>query len=111
MIAILNTLYFSYHVFKRMVSIGPRKNKSIKMLYIEYINSINTATQFGIKYRFRNAVCYAVNDKRTISTTSIIPKEGDEKEVRLTVYGFFRKNSYTLLLKPGTIQVTKISQI
>ncbi|MES2487532.1 MAG: hypothetical protein V4581_16495 [Bacteroidota bacterium] len=108
---ILHKLNFRYEVLKRMATIAPRKSKKIKMLYIEYVNAADTGSQILIKYRFRNALWYTINDISTINTRALIPRDDEQKELNLTVHGFFRKNIYTLLLKPEYIHVIKIMQL
>ena len=94
-----------------MATIAPRKSKKIKMLYIEYVNSAESRDQLLIKYRFRNALWYTINESNTINTRVTLPKNNTLEEVTLTVHGFFRKNIYTLLLKPDYIHVIKIIQL
>jgi S-adenosylmethionine:tRNA-ribosyltransferase-isomerase (queuine synthetase) len=103
----LHTLRFQYQVLKRMAAVAPRKSKKIKMLYIEYADANHNSEQLLIKYRFRNAIWYTVNNTKTVSTRAVLPKAAPAKEVNLTVHGFFRKNIYTLLLKPEYIHVIK----
>jgi len=108
---ILHKLHFKYEVLKRMATIATRKSKKIKMLYIEYVNAADTGGQILIKYRFRNALWYTINGINTINTRMPVPREYQQKELNLTVHGFFRKNIYTLLLKPDYIHVIKIMQL
>ncbi len=101
-----NWLNFQYHVIKRMLEVAPRRSKKIKMLYIEY--AAPAGSDRIIKYRFRNALWYTFNNTNLVNTRIPLPENKEENEVTLTVHGFFRKNIYTLLLKPDYIHVIKI---
>lgn len=101
-------LSFQYHVLKRMLAVAPRRSKKIKMLYIEY--AAPAGNDRIIKYRFRNALWYTFNDENIVNTRVPLPNEKSGSEVTLTVHGLFRKNIYTLLLKPDYIHVIKIIQ-
>jgi hypothetical protein len=103
-----NWLGFQYRVIKRMLAVAPRRSKKIKMLYIEY--AAPAGTERVIKYRFRNALWYTFNNQNITSTRIEMPTPTINNEVTLTVHGFFRKNIYTLLLKPDYIHVIKIIQ-
>lgn len=108
MASFTNWLSFQYHVAKRMLAVAPRRSKKIKMLYIEYAAPLGS--ERVIKYRFRNALWYTFNNENLINTRVPLPKtEGNE--ITLTVHGFFRKNIYTLLLKPDYIHVIKIIHV
>ncbi len=89
-----------------MLAVAPRRSKKIKMLYIEY--AAPTGSERIIKYRFRNAIWYTFNNENLTATRLSLPAEACGKEFTLTVHGFFRKNIYTLLLKPDYIHVIKV---
>ena len=108
---IFNKVRFYSQVLKRTATIVPRKSKKIKMLYIEYADPVENSGQILIKYRFRNALWYTVNNKKTTNNRALIIKSEDQKEISLTVHGLFRKNIYTLLLKPDYIHVIKIMHL
>ena len=108
MIRLFNALHFSYHILKRMVAISPRKSKKIKMFYIEYLNSMCTPTQIGIKYKFGNAIWFVINNTKTTSNILVVQKQEQQENLTLKVYGYFRKSTYALNLKPDRIQVTKM---
>ncbi|KOS07337.1 hypothetical protein AM493_15790 [Flavobacterium akiainvivens] len=108
MAGITNWLNFQYHVTKRMLEVAPRRSKKIKMLYIEY--AAPAGSERVIKYRFRNALWYTFNNEDILNTRIPLPESSEGNEVTLTVHGFFRKNIYTLLLKPEYIHVIKIIQ-
>lgn len=101
-------VHFQYQVLKRMAAIAPRKSKKIKMLYIDYVTTAEGSDQLLIKYRFRNALWYTIDNNDTLNTRAVVQAQGMQKEISLTVHGFFRKNIYTLLLKPEYIHVIKI---
>ena len=105
---LFNALNFNYYILKRMVAISPRKSKKIKMFYIEYLNSMCTPTQLGIKYKFGNAIWFAIDNKKTTANTLVIQRQEQQENLTLNVYGFFRKSTYVLNLKPDRIQVTKM---
>lgn len=89
-----------------MLEVAPRRSKKIKMMYIEYASS--ASSERVIKYRFRNALWYTVNNTKLTATRVAIPDKQTGDEVVLTVHGLFRKNIYTLLLKSDYIHVIKI---
>jgi hypothetical protein len=109
MASLSNWLHFQYHVLKRTLEVAPRRSKKIKMLYIEYAAPPGSARV--IKYRFRNALWYTFNNQNMINTRIPLPENSNGNEITLTVHGFFRKNIYTLLLKPDYIHVIKIIHV
>lgn len=103
-------LHFKYHILKRMMAIMPRKRKEISMLYIDYSNREENNDFIEIKYRFRNAIWFKAEDKKTISNKLMVPKKEGKNEVNLTVHGLFRTNIYKLMLMPDYIRIVRISQ-
>lgn len=87
----------------------PRKSKRIKMMYIEYANSVTNSTETVIKYKFTNAVWFKVGDTKTLATRIAVPDK-TTSEIDITVQGLFRQSIYTLSLKPDYIQVIKVQQ-
>jgi len=102
---------FYLKVLKRMATILPRRNKKIKMFYIDYVHPAENGSQVMIKYRFRNALWYTIDNKDITCNRVMVTKNDTVKEVSLIVHGFFRKNIYTLLLEPEYIHVIKIMHL
>lgn len=110
MLKLLNAISFNCYIFKRAIKLLPRKNKKIKMFYVEYLNSATTTTQLGLKYKFGNAIWYTIEGVKTNTNTIIIPMQMEQRELLLNVHGFFRKNTYKLHLKQNYIQIHKTMQ-
>ena len=107
---VLNKLRFKYRVLKRVATIAPRKSRSIKKIYISYANPVtNNNGETVIKYHFRNALWYIINDEKTFESTAIIPK--GQNEVTITVQGLFAKGIYSLSLKSEHIDILKITHL
>jgi len=95
----VNKFDFNYHVFKRICIIMMRKSKKISMLYVDYTTTASgNDNEVEIKYRFRNALWFTANDKKTLANRIAFPKQQDGKEVKITVQGLFRKQEYSFRL-------------
>jgi len=106
---ILNKFKFNYRLMKRVIMVAPRKSIEVKKLYINYaILPADGVNDIVIKYRFRNALWYCVNDIKTLETTFTLPK--NTKEISLIVHGLKETCTYTLLFKPENIDVLKITR-
>jgi len=103
----VDRLTFNYHVLSRIFTILPRKSKKIKMLYIDYGGDEKQGRL--LKYKFTNALWFKIGDSKTLATRIPLP-DATPDELEITVQGLFRKNIYTLLLKPDHIHVIKVQQ-
>lgn len=102
-----NKLAFSYYILKRAVKILPRKSKDISMLYIDYASLPKEEGDIEIKYRFRNALWFMADNRKTIGNKIVFPKPKDTNEVKLTVQGLFRKHEYRFRLMPDHILILR----
>jgi len=104
----VNKFDFNYHIFKRICTIMMRKSKKISMLYIDYATTASgNDNEVEIKYRFRNALWFIANNKKTIANRIAIAKPEENKEVKLTVQGLFRKQEYKFKLMHDHIILLK----
>jgi hypothetical protein len=103
----VDKLSFSYYILKRALKILPRKSKNVSMLYIDYASLPQEGSDIEIRYRFRNALWYVANDKKTISNKIKFPKPENTNEVKLTVQGLFRKNEYNFRLMSDHILILR----
>jgi len=107
MTTILSKLTFNYYIFKRMCKLLPRKNKKISMLYIDYNPLPESSSHVELKYRFRNAVWFAANDKKTLSNRLVVPKPEANEEIKLTVHGVFTSQVYKFRLMHDHVLVVR----
>lgn len=64
------------------------QKQKISMLYIDYaITASGNDNEVEIKYRFRNALWFTANNKKTLANRIAFPKQQDGKEVKITVQG------------------------
>ena len=103
----VNKLEFNYHIIKRICKILPRKSKNISMVYLDYGNPSVNDNEVEIKYRFRNALWFTSNDKKTITNRIAIPKSDPDTDVKLTVHGLFRKQEIKFRLMQDHILLLK----
>lgn len=104
----VKVLQFNLHILKRFFALMPRKSKRIKMLYVEYVSATSESSERIIKYRFTNALYFKVGETKTIYTRIALPCHKPDTQIEIRVHGFFRKSTYTLLLKQDYVQVVKI---
>ena len=107
MSTLLTKLTFNYYIFKRMCKLLPRKSKKISMLYIDYTPLPGSSNHVEIKYRFRNAVWFMANDKKTLSNRLVVPKPEANEEIKLTVHGVFTSQVYKFRLMPDHVLIVK----
>jgi hypothetical protein len=102
-----HALKLNLHILKRFFALIPRKSKRIKMLYVEYVSALHEGERI-IKYRFTNALYYKVGKTKMINSRITLPCYKPGEHLEITVQGFFRRSTYTLLLKHDHIQVVRI---
>lgn len=73
------------------------------MLYLNYCKEYLFENGFTlIRYRFKNATYYKFGKQNTLEKEiKIFNLKNIEKEQTLTVYGFFRKKTYKIILNPS----------
>ncbi|WP_294820593.1 hypothetical protein [uncultured Flavobacterium sp.] len=96
-------------IFRRAIEILPKRKKKINLLYFNHVPDAHSSDTIIIKYRFTNALYYAIDGKRTFETRHVVIRPDNTKEMKLTVYGFLRKSSYVITVEPNTIYITKTS--
>lgn len=101
-IDLLKKLYFLKIVITRFLIILFRRRKEIELLLLDY----NTSHLFDnsfifINYRFKNAIYYKFGKHKTLEKEiKIFNLKNIEKEFQLTIYGFFRKKTYKVVIYP-----------
>jgi hypothetical protein len=107
--SLLEKLRFLKVVITRFLIILFRRKKGIELLHLEYdINHLFDKSFIVINYRFRNGIYYRFGNHKTLEKEiKIFNLKNFEKEFELTVYGFFRKESYKLKFEPKfTLEIT-----
>lgn len=97
--SLVYSVYFTIEVVKRFFLLIFRKNKEIEKIYLKYNNKYLFKNSYLIvEYKFKNVLFFKLNNeyftKKNIILFNIERLEG---ELKLTVYGFFRKREYKLL--------------
>ena len=95
-------LQFIKVVFARFFVILFRKRKRIDLLYLNYeTEQLFENSYIIIRYRFRNALWFRFENHSTIEKQiKIFDLNNIDKELTLTVFGFFNKKEYKLKFAP-----------
>jgi hypothetical protein len=99
---LLEKLRFYKVVVARFLIILFRRKKGIELLRLEYdTEHLFDKSFIVINYKFRNGIYYRFGNHKTLEKEiKIFNLKNFEKEFELTVYGFFRKESYKLKFEP-----------
>jgi hypothetical protein len=93
-----------------VVTILPRKSKSIRLLYFNHAPAAD-GDCITIKYRFSNAIYYKMGELKTTQRQLRVTRpESGETTLNLTVQGLFRKNDFIIAVKPDDVVITRIAQ-
>ena len=105
-------IFLKVSVLKKALSILPKKEKDIELLHFHSRTDPYSSETVIIRYRFKNALWYCIDNKRTTESRHILvrPANADEKHIHLTVQGLFRKNKYEIELVDGDAYITELSQ-
>lgn len=103
---VLQKIYFQYEVLSRMLTVLPRKRKNIRLLHFSHAPAADG--NFGIKYRFSNALFYKIGEQKLTGRAILVPNTGQQQNLSMTVYGFFRKNEYTLTVTEKDAYLTRV---
>ena len=106
---LISNLHFKYCVTKRFLDVMPRKKKNIKFVSIHYAGKLSPEeNNITLRYKFRNAVWYKIGSKKTTESNVVIQRPTEEEKViDLTVYGVFRRISYSVILKPESVLINR----
>jgi hypothetical protein len=101
---IVTKLSFYKVVVARSFRILFRKRKEIELLFLKYDTNILFENSFVfINYRFKNAIYYKFKNQKTLEKEiKIFNLKNVENDLKLTVYGFFRKKTFNIVLIPNT---------
>lgn len=97
-------------IFRRAFEIFLKKGKTIDLLYFNHVPDADSSDTLIIRYRFTNAIYYAVDGNHTFETRHVLVRPDSTKQIGLTVFGFFRKSYYTITVEPNNIYITKVSR-
>ena len=104
-------VFLKVSVLKKALSILPKKNRGIELLHFNYLTDSHSSDTVIIRYSFKNALWYAIDNKPTTENRHILVCPADAgTEVQLTVQGLFRKNNYVIVLQQGHVQLNEVSQ-
>lgn len=89
-------------VISRFIIILFRKRKGIELLYLNYSKEYVFDKSFLIiNYRFRNAIYYRFGNHFTLEKQiKIFNLKNFDNKFSLIVYGFFRKKTFEIQVKP-----------
>lgn len=102
----LKNIVFKFNFIKnvlfRCIKILFRKNKKIRLLYINYdAKHLFDSSYIVINYRFANAIYYRFGNQITLEKQiKIFDLRNCDTELDFVVYGFFCKKEYKLKFEP-----------
>lgn len=104
---LLNQIQFLLQILKRFFIILFRKRRNIHLLHLNYSDKhLFSNSIIIINYRFRNAIYYKFGNRSTVENQiKLFNVEKIKPEIKLTVYGFFRKQDYSLKFEPENILI------
>ncbi len=93
---------FSGIVIIRFLKILFRRNKNIKIIYLNHpTKHLFESSYIFLHYHFKNAIFYRIGKHITIEKHLLILDQTHfDKEFKLVVYGFFRKKIISLKFEP-----------
>lgn len=99
---IINSIKLYLEIALRFLLILFRKEKHLKELYFDSGNeSLFEDGLLIIKYRFKNAIYYKVNNKITLENRfKIFNVKNINSEIHFIVYGWFDRKHYIVEIKP-----------
>ena len=105
---VLHQVQFLLRILKRFFIVLFRKRKNIHLLHLNYSDKHLFSTSIVIiNYRFRNAIYYKFGNHSTVENQiKLFNIDKIKPEIKLTVYGFFRKQHYILKFEPENILIT-----
>lgn len=108
---IANRIKFAFTVIGRVIKILLRRKRDIQLLQLEYSKKyLFDKSYLIIKYQFKNAVWYEFKTlKRTTQKSPVIFNitNLNRTSIILVVHGFFKKEVYTIEIKPENTIDTK----
>lgn len=106
---LINQIQILLQILKRFSIVLFRKRKSIQLLHLNYSDKhLFNNSIIIINYRFRNAIYYKFGNHSTVENqVKLFNVDKIKPEIKLTVYGFFRKQHYILKLEPENILIAK----
>lgn len=109
--ALTDYVFLKVSVLKKALSILPKKERGIELLHFNYLTDAHSSDTVIIRYSFKNALWYLLDNKPTIESRHVLVcPSGNDKEVHLTVQGLFRKNSYVIVLEQGHARLNEMGQ-
>lgn len=104
----LNQIQFLLQILKRFCKVLFRKNRNLEFVYLDYSNRhLFNNSIIIVNYRFRNAICYKFGNQFTIENqVKLLVINLGQPEIKLTVYGFFTRQNYSLKLDPENILIS-----
>ncbi len=105
---VLHQIQFLLRILKRFFIVLFRKRKNIYLLHLDYSDQhLFSNSIIIINYRFRNAIYYKFGNHSTVENQiKLFNIDKIKPEIKLTVYGFFRKQYYILNLEPENVLIT-----
>lgn len=102
-------IYLQYYIMKRMLKLLVRKSKNLRLVYFTHSPLSHDPEKLTIKYKFSNALYYAINGDKIISNNILVDKPSDkETNLTLTVYGFFRKSEYVISVYHNDVSISRL---
>jgi len=102
LLKILSQLRFVWVVVIRHVIILFRRNRSVKLVYLNYSTEhLFNQSYLQISYKFKNAVYYQIAGKKTLNKQmAIIDLKHHNHTFDIIVHGFLQKNTFQISISP-----------
>jgi len=110
MAALLNQPYLQPATLKRALAILPQRSWEIALEHFNHVADAHSHDTLIIRYRFRNALWYEIDETLTFDNrlVAVRPDTDEEKRIRLTVQGLFRKSAYLITICHEKARITEI---
>ena len=103
---------FVSQVFIRFFKILFRSDKKIKMIYSNFSNKQSMGNDFLVlNFRFRNALWYKINKKRTEKRQFVFSKMDCPEIIEIVVYGFFQKKSFKMNINQMILDEAELKEV
>lgn len=105
--AFLEKMSLGAKIVRRSLKILPKKKKKIKLVYFSHVPDADSNETLIVRYRFTNAVYFAVNGQRTFDNRFVLARPDSKKDIPLTVFGLMRRAHYTITIDDENVFITR----